>query len=694
MTRSPLIGLIGLITINLATPACSDDEPQQPPTEKPAPAVDRAKLTIMSPTEGSVIDQERVMITISATQADLVAYGVALDGAALMRQDLELMAGDTHSFELKLKPGLNTIVIATFDKLGESDREDLVLLYDVGDKPTISLAQDLDGLTTFEPSVELNGVAQGQRPLSSLELLINGVSREKLIAQGDDPKQLDFSLPVALTPGMNAIELIVTDEGGLTSSTTLTITRQRDEHAPELKLQWPRQGQSVLTKRVLVRGTVADEDQIDEVSLSYNDQIIQATVEPNGAWAAWLELDAAGEHSFEVRATDRVGQQAKLPSTLHFGATLAAGGAHGGLLRQGQLWSWGRNNKGQTGLGYTSTLTDGDIHPIEATALTGLMEPLESIAFSQNASIALSAAGELWAWGDNANGQLCMGQDAQGQPDTDDRLIPTKAPGLTSIVAIARGYSHTLLLKSDGTVWACGKNTSGQLGDGTTDASSSAVQVAGLSDIVHISAGSESSFAVDAQGVLWAWGRNRYGNLGQGTEDTEAHPAPSSVQGVGEVVMVANGRDHTLALLANGEVWGWGLNASAQAGQADTESNVTSPSKLSLALSAVAVHANGNQSFFEDIQGRLWGWGQNGLGNLGIPQEEDQPAAIAPVFGLEGLTDAVIGPLHGFARADEDTILAWGWSFEGSLGGGESIINRWGYRIPVLVQLNKEEAAP
>ena len=105
---------------------------------------------------------------------------------------------------------------------------------------------------------------------------------------------------------------------------------------------------------------------------------------------------------------------------------------------------------------------------------------------------------------------------------------------------------------------------------------------------------------------------------------------------------------------------------------------------------AVAVYGNGNQGFYEDREGRLWGWGQNGSGNLGIPEDEDQASPSVPVFGLSGIVDAAIGGLHGFVimpTGEGDKVFAWGWSFRGSLGGGNALIHTWAYRTPLLVQL-------
>ena len=327
-----------------------------------------------------------------------------------------------------------------------------------------------------------------------------------------------------------------------------------------------------------------------------------------------------------------------------------------------------------------------------------------SLSFNQNAASALDSAGDVWSWGDGANGMLCLG-DAQGDVDANDRKIPHRvapfgAPG-TRTIALSRGYDHLLILRSDGTVWGCGLNNVGQLGDGTSGSPGNnrtvPTQVQGLPpDVIQVQASAASSYALTRDGLVYAWGRNQYGNLGQGTvsSSTAAQVSPLLVPGLTGVASLASGRDHVLALKADGTVWAWGLNGSNQVGPDELTTPpgdpVSSPVQVAGATGAVAVYGNANQGFYEDREGRLRGWGQNGSGNLGIPEEEDQPSPLIPVFGLSGIIDASIGALHGFVimpTSEGDKVFGWGWSFHGSLGGGSALIHTWAYRTPLLVQL-------
>jgi alpha-tubulin suppressor-like RCC1 family protein len=176
---------------------------------------------------------------------------------------------------------------------------------------------------------------------------------------------------------------------------------------------------------------------------------------------------------------------------------------------------------------------------------------------------------------------LCLG-------DLLNRSVPHRVPAFgaagTQAIALSRGYDHLLILRSDGSVYGCGQNNVGQLGDGTSGSSAarfSPAAVLGLPvDIVQILATSQSSYALTSGGEVYAWGRNQYGNLGQGTasSSTEAFVAPLRVNGLTDVVMLAGGRDHVLAARADGTLYAWGLNASNQVDA--SADNVLSPVQI------------------------------------------------------------------------------------------------------------------
>jgi len=117
--------------------------------------------------------------------------------------------------------------------------------------------------------------------------------------------------------------------------------------------------------------------------------------------------------------------------------------------------------------------------------------------------LALKSDGTVWAWGNNQFGQIGIGT-AGGSGDF--RVPPVKVQNLTNVVAIAAGEYSSYALKSDGTVWAWGRNNYGQLGDGTTTDRYTPVRVKNISGVKDIRMGSFYGYAIRNDNIAWAWG--------------------------------------------------------------------------------------------------------------------------------------------------------------------------------------------
>ena len=459
----------------------------------------------------------------------------------------------------------------------------------------------------------------------------------------------------------------------------------RDTQPPQLTFTSLPGTSRVALSRVHVSGTVEDESGVAELTwrLNEGDPVALGT----GREDLDFELQPRpGLNRLMVRARDTQGNETQKSLSFTYGSQTGAGAAHGGAVRDGVLYTWGRNTRGQLGVG----TTDKSPAPLKVEGLTDVA----AVSFGLTHSVALRTGGEVWAWGDNGNGQL--GLAAPGGSDTTMRLVPVRVPGISDAVAIAAGYSHTLVLHRDGHVSAFGANTAGQLGDGTTTARHSPVAVAGLTDVVRVIAGSQHSAAVRRDGTVWVWGRNSFGNLGQGTSDSTAHATPAAVPELTGVVDLANGRDHLLALRGDGTVAAWGLNASGQLGdgQEGGVSQRTSPVAVKNLTDAVAVFAQGTFSFALRRDGTLWGWGENGNGQLCTGDTTKLSVPTTPVLlrkspdePLTGLDDVNPGATHTIARHADGSTYAWGWSIDGSLGGGSSQLNQWPYVLAQQVVL-------
>ena len=132
------------------------------------------------------------------------------------------------------------------------------------------------------------------------------------------------------------------------------------------------------------------------------------------------------------------------------------------------------------------------------------------------------------------------------------------------------GYYHTLLVKSDGTLWAWGGNTAGQLGDGTTDSRNSPIQIGDDNKWVAVSAGLYHSLGLKSDGTLWVWGGNIAGQLGDGT--TDSRNSPVQIGDDNKWVAVSAGLYHSLGLKSDGTLWAWGGNTAGQLGDGTTDS--------------------------------------------------------------------------------------------------------------------------
>jgi alpha-tubulin suppressor-like RCC1 family protein len=123
--------------------------------------------------------------------------------------------------------------------------------------------------------------------------------------------------------------------------------------------------------------------------------------------------------------------------------------------------------------------------------------------------LAVRSDGTAWTWGFNREDEL-------GDGTTTDRLAPVQVTGLTGVTQAAGGCTHSLALRSDGTMWAWGANGAGQLGRGTISADEvTPAPVSGLAGVTKIAAGCGFSLALRSDGSVWAWGGNTVGQLGK-----------------------------------------------------------------------------------------------------------------------------------------------------------------------------------
>jgi alpha-tubulin suppressor-like RCC1 family protein len=289
----------------------------------------------------------------------------------------------------------------------------------------------------------------------------------------------------------------------------------------------------------------------------------------------------------------------------------------------------------------------------------------------------------------NSKGQL--GDDTITQRTSPVQVKATPSTFLTGVTAIATGDNHSLALKSDGSVWAFGENTYGQLGNATTStgATSLPVQVKGqggsgfLTDIFAIAAGGGHSLAVDNQGRVWAWGLNDSGQLGRNNTTNSSTPVlVLDTTGSGNltgVSRVAGGSWHSIALKGDGTVVAWGWNSSGQVGDG-TQSQRLYPVVVAGLTGALGVAAGSIHSLATRVDGTAWAWGSGSNGRLGDGTTSQRNSPV-PVVGLYDAIGVEAGGAHSLAIQGDGSVFAWGSNASGQLGDGTTA-DRW---LPVQV---------
>lgn len=288
-------------------------------------------------------------------------------------------------------------------------------------------------------------------------------------------------------------------------------------------------------------------------------------------------------------------------------------------------------------------------------------------------SYALMEDGTVYAWGDNTFGEL-------GNGSHQNSSVPVKVNGVSGAVALAAGALHAMALLSNGTVMTWGGNSYGQLGNGTGGGGrevgeANPVLVPGLSGVVAIAAGGADDAALLSNGTVMAWGENKSGQLGDGTTFEKDLPTP--VKGLAGVKALAVGGDpsiggHMLALLDNGTVMAVGGNFAGQLGNDSTAKDSVTPVPVKGLSGVTAVSADLTHSMALLENGTVMTWGDDQFGQLGVSSVRErcnhEPCSRIPVtVGLRGITAISAGFRFSLALS-AGKAFAWGADERRQLG--------------------------
>ncbi|OLF07653.1 hypothetical protein BLA60_27175 [Actinophytocola xinjiangensis] len=283
---------------------------------------------------------------------------------------------------------------------------------------------------------------------------------------------------------------------------------------------------------------------------------------------------------------------------------------------QGRVWSWGDNFNGALGDG---TMTERR-SPVQ---VTGLPTGITQVAAGNHTGYALREDGTVWVWGTNGGsfGDGTYGTGCEQAPAGPGcrSLSAKQIPNLTDVVSVTATWSATFVVKSDGSVWGWGYNSVGQLGLGTTGGTGcdlqdpdclvlTPTQLPGVTGVKEVVGGTASStYALTSDGTVLSWGFNGAGQLGNGSVGSDcdtpeavncARPTPAPVAGMTDVVDVAGGTNHGLAVKSDGTVWAWGHNGYGQLGGGATPPDwLATPAQLPELSGASIVGSSGWTSF-------------------------------------------------------------------------------------------------
>ena len=252
--------------------------------------------------------------------------------------------------------------------------------------------------------------------------------------------------------------------------------------------------------------------------------------------------------------------------------------------------------------------------------------------------------------------------------------VPTGTAALATYVSA--GGRHAVVLKADGSLWAWGVNNHGQLGDGTRTLRPQAnpARVGGSAAVwASVSAGDLHTMGIMADGSLWGWGSNGSSRLGDGT--TTMRTEPTRI-GTATWTSISAGRTHTMGIRSDGSLWGWG---SSDLGDGTTTRSAV-PMRIGDSYDWVSVSAGGAHTMGIKADGSLWAWGNNDNGRLGdgTVTRRREPTRIGGAYDWVSVS---AGRTHTMGIRLDGSLWAWGSNAHGRLGDGTTLARRVPTRI-------------
>jgi alpha-tubulin suppressor-like RCC1 family protein len=346
---------------------------------------------------------------------------------------------------------------------------------------------------------------------------------------------------------------------------------------------------------------------------------------------------------------------------------IAIGTDHGiSIDRNGRVFGWGRNQYGEIG---DNTL----VSKRSPVSILGANKTFCKISSGFGYNLAIDKNGRVWGWGFNNNGQV-------GNNSTVSVGTPVSILGsIKTFCEIATGDSHSLGITNGGRAWSWGFNIYGALGDNSVVSKRTPVSILGaVKTFCKISAGQYHSASIDKNGRGWTWGYNNFGQLGDNSVTSRLTPV-SILGAVKTFCHISASQFHTMAIDLRGRAWGWGLGSNGRIGDNTITSRRTPVSVAGAVKTFCKIAAGFDYSLGIDKNGRIWSWGGNGNGQLGIG---DYASKNTPVSIFNTATKTFCEVFTGYNGANFSTaidkngrIWSWGRDFYGVLGINS--VNTW-----------------
>ena len=268
-------------------------------------------------------------------------------------------------------------------------------------------------------------------------------------------------------------------------------------------------------------------------------------------------------------------------------------------------------------------------------------------------TVLLKSDGSVWTTGSNEYGQLGIGDKAIASKNLFVKVMASHGK------AVSASKSQTFILKQDGTVWAAGLNNYGQLGIGSTEDKFYEFQETNINSVQAVAAGNHHTMALQLDGSVWSTGKL-----------VQTNTVFTKIMG-GGVKAIAAGHEHGIVLMTDGSVQTIGNNKYGQLGNGDAVDSAFGFKEV-LANGVVAVFARQFQTMVIKQDGSAWGTGQNNYGALGDGSRTDRKNFVLCKLPASVKTLA-LGFGHTVALMNNGSIQSTGFNSDGQIGDSTTI---------------------